>query len=86
MPVLAEYLLPLLRLGGKAVAQKGESGPAEAHSAERAVRLLGGRVRQLIPVELPGVAETRYLVVLEKLAATPATYPRRTGMPAKKPL
>jgi 16S rRNA (guanine527-N7)-methyltransferase len=86
MPVLAEYLLPLLRLGGKAVAQKGESGPAEAHSAERAVRLLGGRVRQLVPVELPGVAETRYLVVLEKLAATPAAYPRRTGVPAKKPL
>ncbi len=86
LPVLVEYLLPLLKLGGKAVAQKGETGPAEAHAAEGALRLLGGRVAQLISVELPHVAETRYLVVVEKIAATPPEYPRRPGMPAKNPL
>jgi 16S rRNA (guanine527-N7)-methyltransferase len=86
LPVLAEYLLPLVRLAGRVLAQKGESGPAEAHAAERALKLLGGRVRQLIPVTLPGVAEDRYLVVIDKIAATPEAYPRRPGMPAKVPL
>jgi len=86
MPVLAEYLLPLVRVGGRMLAMKGESGPAEAHSAEQALRLLGGHLRQLIPVTLQGVADERYLIVVDKIAATPKCYPRRVGMPAKKPL
>jgi 16S rRNA (guanine527-N7)-methyltransferase len=86
VPVLAEYLLPLVRLGGRMLAMKGESGPAEAHAAEQALRLLGGQLRQLVPVHVPGVAEVRYLVVVEKVAATPAAYPRRAGLPAKRPL
>ena len=86
MPVLAEYLLPLCRVGGRALAQKGESAHAETVEAERAIHLLGGRLAQITPVELPTVAETHYLVTLEKVAATPPQYPRRPGMPAKKPL
>ncbi len=86
LPVLAEYLLPLVRVGGGMLAQKGESGPAEAQAAETALRLLGGRMRQLVPVELPGVAEERYLVIVDKPAATPPAYPRKAGIPAKKPL
>jgi 16S rRNA (guanine527-N7)-methyltransferase len=86
LQVLAEYLMPLVRLGGRAIAQKGETGPAEAQAAEGALRLLGGRVQQLITVELPRVPETRYLVVMEKTAATPSEYPRRAGLPTRKPL
>ena len=86
LPVLAEYLLPLVRVGGSMIAMKGESGPAEAHSSELAIRLLGGHLRQLIPITLPGVAEERYLVVIDKLAATPNGYPRKVGVPAKHPL
>jgi len=86
LPVLAEYLLPLVRVGGSALAQKGESGPAEAHAAERALRLLGGRVRQVLPVTLPGVADERYLVIMDKTAATPPKYPRKAGVAAKNPL
>ncbi len=86
LPVLAEYLLPLVRIGGGMLAQKGESGLAEVHSAERAVRILGGHVRQLLPVTLPGVVDERYLVLVDKVAATPKTYPRRPGLPARKPL
>jgi 16S rRNA (guanine527-N7)-methyltransferase len=86
LPILVEYLLPLVRVGGAVLAQKGESGPAEAHASEKAVRLLGGRLRQIIRVDLPGVAEERYLVVIDKIAATPPNYPRRVGLPAKKPL
>jgi 16S rRNA (guanine527-N7)-methyltransferase len=86
MPVLVEYLLPLLKLNGQAVLQKGDTAPAEAHAAEEAIRILGGRMNQLIPLELPGVAERRYLVVIDKVAATPDKYPRRSGIPAKRPL
>jgi 16S rRNA (guanine527-N7)-methyltransferase len=86
LPVLAEYLLPLVRVGGMMLAQKGHSGPAEAHHAELAMKLLGGQIRQLVPVTLPGVAEERYLVVVDKVAATPPQYPRKPGFPAKKPL
>jgi 16S rRNA (guanine527-N7)-methyltransferase len=86
LPVLSEYLLPLVKVGGSMIAMKGESGPAEAHSAEHAIRLLGGHLRQLMPVTLPGVVEERYLVVIDKVAATPAGYPRKVGIPAKRPL
>jgi 16S rRNA (guanine527-N7)-methyltransferase len=86
MEVLAEYLLPLLRVGGRAVVQKGETGPAEAHAAEAVMRLLGGKLTQLIPVDLPQVAESRYLVMMEKVAQTASKYPRRPGIPTKRPL
>jgi 16S rRNA (guanine527-N7)-methyltransferase len=86
MSILAEYLLPLARIGGRALAQKGEDAAAEVQRAEFAIRQLGGHVRRLVPVELRGLAETRYLVLLDKVAATPEKYPRRPGMPAKRPL
>lgn len=84
--VLAEYLLPLVQIGGVMLAQKGESGPAEVHAAESAINLLGGKMRQLLPVTLPGVVEERHLVLVDKVAATPPGYPRKPGVPAKKPL
>ena len=86
LPVLSEYLLPLVKVGGVMLAQKGESAPAESHAAESALRILGGEMRQMIPVTLPGVVEERYLVVVDKVGATPPKYPRREGTPAKKPL
>ncbi len=86
MPTLAEYLLPLVRVGGAALAQKGDRAAAEVHAADRAITTLGGRVRQLLPVHLRGLAETRYLVIVDKVAATPEKYPRRPGIPSKRPL
>jgi len=86
LPALMEYLLPLVKIGGAVVSQKGENGPAEAQSAQKAIHMLGGNLRQLHPVALPGVAEERYLIVVDKVAATPPKYPRRVGIPAKNPL
>ncbi len=86
MAVLAEYLLPLAKVGGQALAQKGEDAPAEVQRTEWAIDRLGGHVRRLVPVELRGLAETRYLVVVDKIAATPEQYPRRPGRPSKRPL
>lgn len=86
MPILAEYLLPLARVGGLCVAMKGESAEREASEAANALRILGGRVSQIVPVQLPEVAEPHYLVIIEKIAPTPRLYPRKPGLPAKKPL
>ena len=86
LPVLVEYLLPLVKVGGGVLAQKGESGPAEAQVSANALKLLGGRLRQLVKVELPGVADERFLVLIDKSAATPSAYPRKAGLAAKKPL
>jgi 16S rRNA (guanine527-N7)-methyltransferase len=86
MPVLLEYLLPFVRVGGQVLAMKGETGPTEVHSAEKALNLLGGALAQVTPVVLPGIVEERYLVVINKVAATPEKYPRRTGVPSKRPL
>lgn len=84
--VLSEYLIPLVKVGGTMLAQKGESGPAEAQSAEQTMKLLGGKLKQLIPVNLPGVADDRYLILVDKVAATPPKYPRKPGIAAKQPL
>src|SRR5574339_442756 len=84
--VLSEYLIPLVKIGGTVLAQKGESGPAEAQSAEHAMKLLGGKLKQVIPVNLPGVVDDRYLILVDKAAATPPKYPRKPGIPAKMPL
>lgn len=86
MPTLVEYLLPFVRVGGAMLAQKGEAAAGEVHDADSAILTLGGRVRRLVPVELRGLAETRYLVIVDKVAATSDRYPRRAGMPAKRPL
>lgn len=86
LSVLAEYTLPFCRLGGQVIAQKGVSAQEETQSAEYAISMLGGRVLRVVPVELLGLAERRNLVVIEKIARAPDKYPRRPGMPSKRPL
>lgn len=86
MPVLVEYLLPLVRIGGKMIAQKGSSAFEETHTAANSIQVLGGELENIISVELPGVSDERFLVVIKKTAATPPQYPRFAGLPAKRPL
>ena len=86
MRVLAEYLLPFCRVGGHVLAQKGKNAASETAAARGAIVELGGAEPQLRPVQLPHVLETRYLVVVEKVKETPSRYPRRAGIPAKRPL
>ncbi len=86
LPVLAEYLLPLVRVGGFMLAQKGETTEKELAEAEQAIKTLGGEPHMVTRVSLPGITDSRYLVVIKKVAPTPEKYPRRVGIPAKRPL
>ncbi len=88
LSVLAEYSLPLLRLGGTVVAMKGSLTAEERDEGGRALGELGGRVREEIKVRyLSGVEQgERRLLILEKTGETSGIYPRRTGVPARNPL
>jgi len=86
MSVLVEYALPLVRVGGIFVAQKGDDIEVEMKSAGAAIELLGGRLQEIKPVYLPGSEIARHLVVVQKLGPTTERYPRRPGIPAKRPL
>ena len=84
--VLAELCLPLVKVGGCFIALKGARYHEEAAEAEQAVAMLGGRLRELRSVELPRLPDSRGIIYIEKIKATPAAYPRRPGTPEKKPL
>ena len=86
MNVLSELLLPLVRVGGRALALKGPGAEAELRDAEGAIALLGGRVADVRTVDIPGRDWGHNIVVLEKIAPTPDNYPRRAGIPEKRPL
>ncbi|GIW71273.1 MAG: ribosomal RNA small subunit methyltransferase G [Planctomycetota bacterium] len=84
LPVLVELALPLVRPGGWLVALKGPKAPAECVAAARAIELLGGGPPELIPVPLG--ARSPVLVRIGKERPTPSRYPRRPGVPRKRPL
>jgi 16S rRNA (guanine527-N7)-methyltransferase len=86
LAVLAEYLLPLLHIGGTMLAQKGGDPSDEVTAAARVINLLGGRHHQTLPVSVPHLEANRHLVVVKKINPTPEQYPRRPGIPAKKPI
>jgi len=86
LPVLSEFCLPFCRVGGRFIAQKGQEVENEVRAARPALDRLGGLVRELKEVSLPGQRERRVLVVIDKVTPTPKAYPRRAGIPAKRPL
>ncbi len=86
MRALAEYLLPLCKIGGHMLAQKGEGAARETETAQHAFQTLGGGRAISQAVQLPETEDTHFLVVVEKIGGTPAKYPRQPGMPGKRPL
>jgi 16S rRNA (guanine527-N7)-methyltransferase len=83
MPVLAELCLPFVRPGGRLLAQKTESD--NIASAKKAIEMMGGLMRTV--VSAPSAARRKgTIVVIEKVRPTPAAYPRRPGVPSRRPL
>jgi 16S rRNA (guanine527-N7)-methyltransferase len=85
LPVLLEYALPALRIGGWLTAPKGSAALSELDASAKALDALGGRLYDAAPFQPPeGLRQT--VVLVEKVAPTPERYPRRAGIPSKRPL
>ena len=88
LSVVAEYCVPLLRVGGHVISMKARLQTEELSEGERAAQRLGAKVSEVLQVpHLPEIgSKERRLVILEKVRDTPGKYPRKVGVPAKKPL
>lgn len=85
-PTLAEYLLPLVKVGGRCLMQKGTRGPMEILEAGKIVDLCGGELSDLLRLNFDGIEGEGTLVLIDKLRHTPREFPRAVGIPAKKPI
>ena len=83
---LSEYCIPFVRKGGLFVSYKSGDVEDELKQSQKAVKLLGGSVRDVVKFQLPNTDMGRSLVVVEKVRATPRSYPRKAGTPGKEPL
>lgn len=86
LSVLSEYCIPFVKTGGYFIAPKGKDGVIEAEQAQNALKLLGARVEKINTYQLPNEAGKRVNIIIKKDSPTPSKYPRRTGLPEKKPL
>ncbi len=86
LPILLEYCLPFVKVGGYFAALKGPDAEAEAAESRTALEKLGGRLTEIRDVDIPGTDLAHKLVFIEKTAPTPPQYPRKAGKIGKKPL
>ena len=86
LPVLAEYLLPFVKVGGRALCWKGPALAEELEQGRRACHLLGGKAGEPIPMPVPGRDWQHLILPIGKAAPTAKLYPRRAGLPSKQPL
>lgn len=84
--VLAEYMLPLVKIGGICICMKGSELKNEIKTSKNAIKFLGGKINAIEEFELPKTDIKRTLVVIEKIGQTPAKYPRKPGTPIKEPI
>ena len=82
MPVLAELTLPFCKLGGVAALHKTRAAADEIEAAHKAIETMGGAIRDIVSAG----GDNKVLVIIDKVRATPANYPRRPGIPAKRPI
>ena len=86
LPVLSELCLPLVKVGGRFLAMKSSHAEEETAQAERAIRILGGRIAWVKDYRIPATDVTHRLLCIEKTAHTPKKYPRRFAQMKKSPL
>ncbi|MEE1199756.1 MAG: 16S rRNA (guanine(527)-N(7))-methyltransferase RsmG [Christensenellales bacterium] len=86
MTLLSEYLLPLVRCDGWMLALKGPAVEEELAEADYALEQLGGKTEYILDAPVPGMDWEPRLVYIRKTVPTPPQYPRRSGMPKKRPL
>lgn len=83
---LSEYCLPYVKVGGAFVSYKSGKVQGELEQAEKAIRILGGKVENVEYFTIPGTDMERSLILIRKIGETPGKYPRKAGTPAKDPI
>lgn len=86
LAVLSELCIPYVKVGGYFVAMKGPSVEEEIKDGKNAVSILGGKIEDIIKIEIENSDLNHNLVVIKKLKETPKIYPRKAGTAVKKPL
>lgn len=86
MATLSEYCLPFVKVGGSFIAYKGPDCESEVKEASNAIEKLGGCLLRTERPEADGVAFDHRLIVVKKIAATAAKFPRKPGTPSKEPM
>ena len=86
LSTLSEYCLPYVKVGGVFISYKAGQLDEELKASERAIKLLGGEIKEVHKLTLPDTDIDRTFVVIKKTAATSKKYPRKAGLPSKEPL
>lgn len=86
LSVLSELCLPLVKIGGHFLGMKGANLPEEVRDGEKAVKLLGGKVKDIHSFVLPIEESERNIIVIDKVKETPKKFPRKPGTPNKSPI
>ena len=86
LATLSEYCLPYVKTGGYFISYKSGTVQEEVEQEQKAVKILGGKIQDVVYFQLPDSEIQRSLVVIEKIKATPGRYPRKAGTPLKEPL
>lgn len=84
--ILVEYMLPFVKIGGKCICMKSADIQEEIEEAKKAIKILGGEIEKIDNVTLPNSDIKRKIIIIKKVNSTPNRYPRKAGIPAKKPI
>ena len=86
LATLSEYLVPLVKIGGKIISMKASNAKEEINDAQKAIEVLGGKIEKIEEFDLPESDIGRTIIIIDKNKCTPAIYPRKAGTPAKEPI
>ncbi len=86
MSTLVEYLLPFVKVGGMCICMKGSSIDEELKEAEKAIKMIGGKVEKVEKIILPNSDYERNIVIIRKINNTNSKFPRKAGIPKKEPI
>ena len=86
LSTLVEYMLPFINVGGNCICMKGPNVQNELSEAKNAIKELGGEIKIVDKIILPGTDYERNIIVIKKIKTTKEKYPRRAGIPSKEPL
>ena len=86
LATLSEYLLPLVKINGKAISMKAGNASQEIEDAKKAIKTLGGNINNIEEFNLPQSDIGRTIIIIDKISGTPGKYPRKPGTPAKEPI